>query len=439
MENAWKNFVSDYLQKNGSPILESIFKNTYFSSFFDNKIFVACKNLGTKVVLENKKTEIEKNFSIFLGKPVSLVFFIKPFVEKKTKNDPPLLKHEKEKQTLINRAGLLENFTFENFAVSSSNQLAYSAALAVCQKLGKLYNPLFIYGDVGVGKTHLMQAIGNKVLEKDPNKKILFCSSEDFLNDLIQVIRTKNTLSFRKKYRSLDLLMVDDIQFIAGKTTIQEEFFHTFNSIIRGGGQIVLTSDRPPKEIKNLQDRLKSRFAGGLTVDIQKPDLELRTAIVLIKAKERNIDIDFESAELIAQKITDTRELEGRLLEMSAKAIRENKKISKELIESEFSKQKNQIIKKVSPQEIIRIVCSYYNLKPSQIKKPTRKEQVSFPRQIIMYLLRNVLKLKYEEIAFILKRKDHTTIIHGVDKINALIIKNPGFKNEIDRIINSFY
>lgn len=434
MKDWWSEFIKQHLPKtNLSPIIHSIIKNTKLLSSSEKELVIGCENLGTKIILESRKKIFEKEFLNFLGKPVSLNFYL---IEKtKTqKTPPPLFKYEKEKEEKQKQSGLKEQFTFENFAVSSSNQLAYSAAIAVTENLGKLYNPLFIYGDVGVGKTHLLQAIGNRILEKDLNKKILFCSSEDFVNDLVLAIRQKNTLGFRKKYRQVDLLLIDDIQFIGGKDAAQEELFHTFNKIILNGGQIVFASDRPPHQIKNLEDRLKSRFAGGLIVDIQKPDLELRIAILLIKAKERKIEIDVECARLIAEKITDSRQLEGKLLELSAKALKENTTISKELIEKEFNQQKEKIQRFITPKEIIKIVCLHYNITPNQLKNNSRKETLVLPRQVVMYLLRTVLKLKYEEIALILKRKDHTTIIHGVNKITNLLLKNPSFKEEIERI-----
>lgn len=438
MTRVWKDFVSFYQKRNPGSVLIPILKKVRFSGFSNDEFFLGCENLGTKFLLETKKTTLKKELSLFLKQPVDLNFFVQEKKgKKKPKNDIPLLRFEETKQRTIKKSGLSEKFTFENFAVSSSNQLAYSAALAVAKKPAKTYNPLFVYGEVGVGKTHLIQAIGNKILEDDLSKKVLFCSSEEFVNDLIGFIRNKNTHAFRKKYRPLDVLLVDDIQFIAGKNAVQEEFFHTFNAVIRAGGQIVLTSDQPPKKIKKLEDRLRSRFSGGLTVDIQKPDFELRTAIVLIKAKERNIEIDLETAGLLAEKIKDTRELEGKLLEMYARSLRENKKISKQMVKEEFSKKEAQLKQKISPRDVIRLVCSYYNLKLSQIKNNSRKERITLPRQIIMFILRNSLKLKYEEIAYILKRKDHTTIIHGVNKITNLVLKNPAIKEDINRIIDS--
>lgn len=437
MEKSWVDFINFFEKENRpSPILISVLKKTTVENQnVDGNLYVLCDNLGTKILLERKKNEIEASLSKFLKKELRLVFFIKEKKIKKPK-DTPLLRFELEKQEAIKKSGLLEKYTFENYAVSSSNHFAHAAALAVSQKLGKMYNPLFIYGSVGVGKTHLAQAIANRVLENDLTKKVLFCSSESFVNDLVELIRSKNTLFFRKKYRSLDLLVVDDIQFIAGKNAVQEEFFHTFNSIIMAGGQIVITSDRPPQEIDHLEDRLRSRFAGGLVVDIQKPDLELKIAILLIKAKERGIEIEMEAAESIAETADDTRELEGKLLEFWAKAFRENSKITKEFVEREINNKKNNffVVKKINPQIIIKTVCSFYGIRQSEIKNQNRKERVAFARQVIMYLLRNILNLKYEEIAYLLKKKDHTTIIHGVDKITRLLLKNPQVKEEVSLI-----
>ncbi len=435
--NNWKKFVSVFEKTNSSPVLIPLLKKTTLSHLAENQVFVACENLGSKIILETKKNQIEKEFSRFSGKQMVLVFFIKEKVKKPTEDETPLLKYKQSKETAIKSSGLQLKFAFDNFAVSSSNQFAYAAALAVAKSPSNFYNPLFVYGNVGVGKTHLIQAIANKILKDNPNKKIFYCPSEEFVNDLVELIRIKNTAHFRQKYRFLDVFLVDDVQFIAGKNTAQEEFFHTFNSIIRRGGQIIMSSDKPPQEIKKLEDRLRSRFSGGLTVDIQKPGHELRTAILLIKAKERNIDIDNEAAGLMAEKITDTRELEGKLLEIYARSLREDGKITGDIIKNELSKKDKQTASRLSPHEVMRGVCSYYQVRPSQIKDKDRRERIVLPRQIIMFILRNVLKINLEEIAFLLKRKDHTTIIHGVNKISTLIFKNPTFKEEVNRIISS--
>lgn len=335
------------------------------------------------------------------------------------------------------KSGLHAKYNFDNFAVSSTNQVAYAAAQAISNNPGTAYNPLFLYGGVGVGKTHLAQSVARRMLEQDTNKKIFFCPGEHFTNEVIESIRENVTPKLRRKYRYLNLLILDDVQFIAGKTHIQEEFFHTFNSIISSGGQIILTSDRPPSEIKNLEDRLRSRFSGGLIVDIQPPDFELRTAILLIKAREKNIEIDIEAAKIIAEQVSDSRALEGTLLSVYAKILGTKEKIDLEVVESFFSEKTAIQVKKIQPPDVIKAVCLYYNIKPARIKDSIRTDAIALPRQIIMYILRVKLRLKQDEIAYILHRKDHTTIIHGVDKINALIMKNSLLKQDIDKILQS--
>lgn len=257
------------------------------------------------------------------------------------------------------------------------------------------------------------------------------------MNDLIESIRGKTTPRFRKKYRYLKLIIVDDIQFIAGKQTVQEEFFHTFNSIVSAGGQVVLTSDRPPHEIRNLEDRLRSRFSGGLLVDIQQPDFELRTAILLIKATEKNISIEMEAAKALAEVVLDARSLEGNLLSLYARTMGTKDVIDLEAVENYFQKKTRTIRKKITSQDVIKTVCSFYNLKQSHLKGKSRKSQIALPRQVAMYLLRKELDMNLEEVAFKVNRKDHTTVIHAVDKITEMLIKDASFKEEVDMIIKS--
>lgn len=440
MKKLWDNFISDWIQQNSSPVLAPLLKRTALVHQDGEIVSIACENQGMQIFLETKKKTLEKEFANSVGKPIKIQFVIKKKPKKAAGHNSPLpfpKETDNNREEKIKKAMLQGQLTFDNFAVSSSNQIAYTAGVSVAEKIGTTYNPLFIYGGVGVGKTHLMHAIGNQILAKNPSQKVLYCTSEEFTNDLIELIREKNTGRFRKKYRSLAVLLIDDIQFIAGKNYIQEELYHTFNTIIKNGGQIVLTSDRPPKEIHKLEDRLRSRFSGGLTIDIQKPDLELRSAILLIKAQERNIAIDIEAAKQIAERVADARELEGKLLEFWAKLVKKDQGITNELIQNELNKNNQELKKRVDHADVTKAVCLYYNVRVSHLRGPSRKEQLAQPRQIVMYLLRTLLNLKYEEIAFLLKRKDHTTIIHGVEKISALTIKNPNLKEEIDRIINS--
>lgn len=436
----WIHFIQFIsLQKDISPILYSVLKSTkYLHSVNDKVHSVECPNIGAKLFLESKMQEIEKYLDAYGGQKLSLVFTIR---EKKNKQNItlPLIDYQDSFDQIILKSGLQKRFTFENYAVSDSNHIAHAAALTVAENPGNHYNPLFIYGGVGVGKTHLLQAIGLKILEDDKSAQVLYCTSEEFTNDLIENIRKKNTSYFRNKYRNLTTLLIDDVQFIAGKNYVQEEFYHTFNTIIKNGGQIVFTSDKPPKEINKLEERLKSRFLGGLIIDIQIPDFELRTAIILIKAKQRNITIDFDAAKYIAEKNTDTRALEGALLQIYSKMIVQNPNptISKDSIHNNTASVAENI-KRINPSDIIKTVSLHYGVKPAHIKSSSRKEAYVKPRQIIMYLLRSHLSLKLEDIAHILKRKDHTTIIHGIDKIKKQIIKDISLKEDINSIINSF-
>ncbi len=432
----WNSFLESKKEiKARNPIYFSILKDLIPTEVTDTHIVLGCTSVGAKNYLEKKKDELEGMVSLFVGKKVSIEFSV---IEKElSKDNAPLLTFQPSKEDIYRKAGLNSNYTFENFAVSSTNQVAFAASQSVAQTPGTSYNPLFLYGGVGVGKTHLAQAIAHIILQENTDSKVYFCSGEKFMNDLIESIREKTTQRFRRKYRSLDLIIIDDIQFIAGKTTVQEEFFHTFNSIVSGGGQVVLTSDRPPHEIQKLEDRLRSRFSGGLIVDIQSPDFELRTAIIMIKAKEKNIALDIEAAKAIAENVSDTRALEGTLLSLYARNVNSSKPIDLELVEGFYQNKVEKTKKRVSPQDIIKTVCSYYDIKQSHIKGKSRASKIALTRQIAMYLLRTELDLNLEEVAYIIKRKDHTTVIHAVNKIQSMLIKDTSFKEEIDMIMNS--
>ncbi len=438
LEKFWSDFLS-FLEPeiaDSQPVFFSFLKQLKPTQLLEDKIVLGCQNTGLKLFLDKKTSFLEEKLTAFFKKKYSVELVV--ILDKKTtKKIVPLLNYEPTLNDLLSQSGLSFHYSFDNFAVSSTNQVAFAAAQAVVNNPGKAYNPLFLYGGVGVGKTHLAQAVGRKILEKDSKKKVLFSPGDLFTNELIEAIREKKTNSFRRRYRFLDLLIVDDVQFIAGKQTVQEEFFHTFNSIVSRGGQIILTSDKPPITIKNLEDRLRSRFAGGLTVDIQPPDFELRTAILLIKAQEKNIKIDIEAAKIIAEKITDTRALEGTLLSVYAKTIGKKDKVDLEEVLLFFNQQNNTKIKKILPTDVIDAVCSYYNIKVSKIKDSIKESQIVLPRQIIMYLLRKYLNLRLEQIAIFLKRKDHTTIIHGIKKIERLLVKDPLLKQEIDNLTKS--
>lgn len=401
----------------------------------EDEMVFNCTSVGAKNYLERKKTEIENMVSFHAGKKMKVVFVLQ---EKTVVKDAPLLSFQPSQEDAFKKAGLNPIYTFDNFAVSSTNQVAFAAAQSVAQSPGVSYNPLFLYGGVGVGKTHLAQSIAHILIKRDVESKVYFCSGERFMNDLIESIREKNTPKFRRKYRSLQLIIVDDIQFIAGKQTVQEEFFHTFNSIVSAGGQVVLTSDRPPHEIRNLEDRLRSRFSGGLIVDIQQPDFELRTAILLIKAKEKNIQLEMEAAKAISDAVLDTRALEGTLLSLYARSLpTKGGVVDLDVVEEFFKTKVEKRQEKVNPQDIIKSVCIYYNIKQSHLKGASRTSKIALARQVAMYLLRKELGMNLEEVAYTIKRKDHTTVIHAVNKVESMKIKDTSFKEELDLIMNS--
>ncbi|MBP9691136.1 chromosomal replication initiator protein DnaA [Candidatus Woesebacteria bacterium] len=434
----WETVESDIKKQHGkNPIFYSLISDCEPVEIKDDLIVVGCGSAGAKNYMDGKLKILEEVVSFHAGKKTRLEFIV---VERKSveRGSGPLLEFQPSKEEIYKRAGLNPLATFENFAVSPTNQVAFAAAQSVAKSPGTSYNPLFLYGAVGVGKTHLAQAIARTILENDNESNVYFCSSEKFMNELIESIRGKTTARFRKKYRSLKLIIVDDIQFLAGKQTVQEEFFHTFNSIVSGGGQVVLTSDRPPFEIQKLEDRLRSRFSGGLIVDMQQPDFELRTAILLIKAREKNIEIEIEAAKIIAELVQDTRSLEGTLLSLYARTLAsESHIIDLTVVESFFQKGFERTKQRVSPQEVIKTVCSFYNVSQSQIKGETRKSNIALARQISMYLLRIELRLNLEEVAFLVKRKDHTTVMHAVRKIQEKSMKDDTFRGELEMIIKA--
>jgi chromosomal replication initiator protein len=349
--------------------------------------------------------------------------------------DLPLFSQDLPTKTLhehAKSAGLQTHFVFNSFAVSGSNQMAYAAASAVANQPGQAYNPLFIYGGVGVGKTHLMQAIGHELIKKGESR-ILFCTGEEFTNDLVEGIQRKSTDKVRAKYRRVKLLLIDDVQFIAGKATIQEEFFHTFNAILKEGGQVVMTSDKPPAEINKLETRLKSRFSAGLIVDIGPADFELRTAILLIKAKQKNIDLSIESAKVIAEKVVGARELEGALTRLV---------LSTDLTEDSalrlFGKtgKASSSAKIVTPNDIFNSVSETFGVGVGQLKGERRTKSIVWPRQILMYLLHKELNLSLDETGRLVGGRDHSTVIHASDKVKMEIEHNTILQMQIKTIMD---
>jgi len=415
-------------------------------------IEIGCPSSFISNTIENRYYALIKNaLDQITSKKNDLIFIVKenPFLKEKGKSlskgtlfEIPRKETENEEfQEALKRVGLRPDFNFEAFAVSPINQMAHAAAIAITQSLGKAYNPLFLYGGVGVGKTHLMQAIANSVLKKNRRTKIIYCMGEEFTNEIVNAIREKSTKEFKQRYRSARLLMVDDIQFIAGKTAVQEEFFHTFNAIWRVGGQIVLASDRRPEEISKLEDRLRSRFEGGLIIDIQSPDFELRTAILLIKAQQKNIKLPMDIAQLIASNITSTRKLEGFLIRLMTEVETKKEPLTPELVKALLGQVNNMIVpqKLVKPKEVLSTIANFFNLRLSEITGPQRNKKIVLPRQITMYLLRNDLKMSFMDIGRLLGDRDHTTVMHGVEKITQLLPSSEDLRVNIMGIRKKLY
>ncbi len=345
----------------------------------------------------------------------------------------------KKQAPISSETNLNANYTFDTFVVGSNNRFAQSAALAVAESPGETYNPLYIYGGPGLGKTHLMHSIGNFILDQNPNSKVIYITSEEFTNEVIESIRNGNASSmtkFRDKYRTVDVLMIDDIQFIIGKEATQEEFFHTFNALQTAGKQIIITSDKPPKEMETLEERIRSRFEWGLMADIGIPDYETRMAILRKKAESDNFDIDEDILNYIANNIkSNVRELEGALNKLLAYHNLVKTDITMEIAEKELS---NIITpdkpREITPQLIIEVVAEHFHISVDQMISKTRSNDIARPRQIAMYLCKNMTSSSLDAVGALLGGRDHSTIIHGVNKIADEYESNESTKNLIETI-----
>ena len=353
--------------------------------------------------------------------------------------------YKKEKEEDLSLADALKNanlnsrYTFDSFVVGSSNDLAHAACVATAELPGEQYNPLYIYGGAGLGKTHLMQSVAHFILQQNRHAKIRYVTSETFINEFVDSIRNKNNISpaeFRKKYRELDVLLIDDIQFLIGKEGTQEEFFHTFNALYDNRKQIIIASDKPPKDIDNLEERLRSRFEVGLIVDIQMPDVETRMAILRKKEELEGYNIDNEVIKYIADNIkSNVRELEGALTKVVAKSRLVKQPITLELAEELL---RDHITpserKEITSELIIEVVAEHYNLKTSDLASVTKKKTIAYPRQIAMYLCRELTNVPLVTVGELLVGRDHSTVIHGCDKISTELQTNEQLKSTIESL-----
>ena len=345
------------------------------------------------------------------------------FVQAEETNDP-------------NAGALNPKYTFDTFVVGSSNKYAHAACQAVAQQPGQAYNPLFLYGGVGLGKTHLMHAIGHEIKKRIPTARVLYITSENFTNELIEALRQGRNTEFRQRFRNLEALMIDDVQFIANKQSVQEEFFNTFNALHNAGKQIIISSDRPPQEIATLEERLRSRFEGGLLADIQKPDLETRIAILRNKASQEGIPVGDDIIQFIAENTTDNiRRLEGNLNRVIFYANINSRPVSMELVQEALQdilpvREK----KRITPDSIKEAVCSYYGVTLQGLMSSRRDKDIVLPRQMAMYLCHDILSLPYKRVAAIFDRSDHTTAISACSKIDQLLKDNRSVREDYDNI-----
>ena len=423
------------------PIMPLEVTDTYYK--------VAVKNDFFKTMLEENYAQvIEGVLAGIMSKNIKLIIetMDNGSSGSEAAEEMPAVPAKREQQQLFNEntsvqqpdeSNLNPKYVFETFVIGNSNRFAHAAAQAVANDPAHAYNPLFLYGGVGLGKTHLMHAIGNRIKQNNPSMKVLYTSSEKFTNEIINSIQNKTTEAFRQKYRNIDCLIIDDIQFLKGKEQTQVEFFHTFNALKDADKQIIISSDRPPREIETLEDRLRSRFDQGLTADIQTPDLETRMAILRTKAASDNIVLPTEVITLLATNIaTNIREIEGAYNKIVAYTSLMHKPITVETAQKVLSDMGNDIkTRTITYEGIIKVVADHYNVKQDELFNKKRTQNIAFPRQVAMYLCRELADLSYPRIGELFGGRDHTTVIHAYEKISNFKNSNLAFQNELQEII----
>ena len=428
------------------------FKDTAIVSEEDDVFMIGVPNAFAREWLENKyRQQVRETLQRLLSRTVDVRFVNLtaasvrydrpgPTTSAQTSSTAQEMALERGREAAVGQL-LNARYTFSNFVVGSNNRLAHAAALSVAERPGHSYNPLFIYGGSGLGKTHLMHAIGHAVIGRHPKKRVAYATSEKFTNEFINSIRAQKGEEFRERYRRIDVLLIDDIQFIAGKEGTQEEFFHTFNAIHEEGKQIVMSSDRPPKAITQLEDRLRSRFEWGLTADISAPDLETRIAILRAKAEAQNVAVPPPVIDFLAQRIvSNIRELEGALTRIAAyaalQAVPVTTQLAQEMLQNLLY---NPHRKSLSPERIVETVARYYGVPLEQIKGKARDRQVVVPRQIAMYLMREETEAPLLRIGEALGGRDHSTVLHGCEKIEREMAENDDFRRDVGALRELLY
>jgi len=438
IDELWDKVLSEAKQKISKPSFETWLKSTKLLAYKGDTVTIAAPNSFGREWLENHYVHlIAAILAELTGKDLHIRFVVQqdPNIENFDIPSPGIPEKNDEQPETSSGMLNLKN-TFDTFVIGAGNRFAHAASLAVAEAPAKAYNPLFIYGGVGLGKTHLMHAIGHYVLEHNPKAKVVYLSSEKFTNEFINSIRDNRAEEFRNKYRNVDVLLIDDIQFLAGKESTQEEFFHTFNTLHEESKQIIISSDRPPKEIPTLEDRLRSRFEWGLITDIAPPDLETRIAILRKKAKADNLDIPNEVMLYIANQIdSNIRELEGALIRVVAYSSLVNEDITAELAAQAL---KN-IIPNATPRtltilDIQKAVGEHYHIKLEDFTAKKRTKSIAFPRQVAMYLSREMTDCSLPKIGDEFGGRDHTTVIHAHEKIASLLKDDQGLQQDIKQI-----
>ncbi len=409
----------------------------------DSEYVIGVRNDYARDWLDNRlKETINRTLSSIIGEPITTRFVV--WSDEIISPAPTVLKSEKKKRRTEqsgvdsgSNGHLNKRYKFGTFVVGQSNRLAHAAALSVAEQPGATYNPLFIYGGVGLGKTHLLHAIGHRCISE--GFKVCYVSSETFTNELIQSIRSQNMAQFRERYRTVDIMLIDDIQFIAGKESTQEELFHTFNDLHSRGKQVVLSSDRPPKAMVTLEERLQSRFEWGLMADIQLPDIETRMAILRSRAESSGVDVPNEVLDTIAQHVRRSiRELEGALNKVIAYAQLTGSTIDSKLVNMALSELLYHP-EEITPEHVIDTVAGYYRVTVDSLRSSSRSRTISFPRQMAMYLVRTETELSYPQIGNRLGNRDHTTVLYGYEKISELRETDANIRRDILQIKASLY
>jgi len=453
-EKIWQSVLAELELLISKANFTTWFKNTFVDEINNNEVVIGVPNAFTKVWLEKKyHDQIASVLEKVLSKNnLQVIYRVKnkdkeANISNNTQKNNPSKANDVDNSTHetvnkpVQKFGLNSAYSFTSFVVGPGNELAQAAAHAAAQKPGEIYNPLFIYGGVGLGKTHLVQAVGNYILAKDPSKKVLYINSEKFTNDFIYAIKSGNTDKFKETYRNIDVLLIDDIQFIAGKEQTQEEFFHTFNALHQNNKQIVISSDRPPKAIPAVESRLISRFEWGMIADISSPDFETRIAILEIKCQEKNYPLEKEVINYIANNIQENiRELEGALNRIIAFHQLNNTKPSLESVKAILGGISTNPKKAgLTSKKLLQVVAEFFDINLSDLLGASRKKELVVPRQISMYLMREELRASYPNIGQDIGGRDHTTAMHACIKITQLIESDDKIKNDVAVLKQKIY